>query len=59
MIVLAPFIPILAPSYIIVLALLYVVKGLEGGLEKVDIRLPGNRNFKLPWHKAVLLQSSR
>ena len=26
---------------------------------KVDIRLPGNREFKLPWYKAVLLQSSR
>ena len=30
-----------------------------GESEKVDIRLPGNREFKLPWHKAGLLQSSR
>ena len=28
-------------------------------VRKVYIRLPGFREFKLPWHKAVLLQSSR
>ena len=33
--------------------------GTREGVCKVDIRLPGNREFKLPWHKAVLLQSSR
>ena len=26
---------------------------------KVDVRLPGDREFKLPWRKAVLVQSSR
>ena len=26
---------------------------------KVDTRVPGNREFKLPWHTAVVPQSSR
>ena len=29
----------------------------EVGFDKVDIRLPGNRECKLPWHKAVLLHN--
>ena len=33
--------------------------GLQGRPGKVGIRLPGDREFKLPWHKAVLPQSTR